>query len=95
VKLHEYIAHAIMHGRTQKHFTSLQADFLQLEQQIMSDINSNLNVQSSAVPAPIAKPVDAKDLITGEDNRQESAQGNTSALRGNDSAVRSETEGGA
>lgn len=52
-------------------------------------INDNFNVQSSAVPAPIAKPVDSKDLISGQDNRAE-AQGGTNPLKGNDTPVRDE-----
>lgn len=62
----------------------------------MSTTTNGFNTQSSAVPAPSAKPVDSK-TITGSypgDHRAE-AQGGTDPLKGNEAPVRSgdESEG--
>jgi ribosomal protein L12E/L44/L45/RPP1/RPP2 len=54
-------------ANTRKSWASLHADALQ--EINMNDINSNLNTQSSAVPAPAAKQVDYKDLKSGKDYR--------------------------
>lgn len=104
MNLNEYIAHAIVRGRTQKHFSSLMADFLQLEQSNMTNLNEKLtdglqkdasaNSMNTGSPVNVGpiKPVDSKTLAGSYpgDHRAE-AQGNTNPLKGNDTAPRAET----